>query len=123
MTTSSVQTDYLTNLDLSTISLTGTSGYASSGVSTYTLNTTCIPTITIGTGSSNNWCQPNSWNSGTISSIFMPEEFVNCFPELSRIEKMCEQYPGLKIAFEKFKTTYKLVKDDYDTPEDQRPKP
>jgi hypothetical protein len=36
---------------------------------------------------------------------------------------MCEQYPGLKIAFEKFKTTYYLVKDDYDTPEDKRPKP
>lgn len=51
------------------------------------------------------------------------EEWVNCFPDWARIEKMCEQYPGLKIAFEKFKTTYKLVKDHYDTPEDQRPRP
>jgi hypothetical protein len=36
---------------------------------------------------------------------------------------MCDEYPGLKIAYEKFVTTYKLVKDHYDTPEDQRPKP
>jgi len=51
------------------------------------------------------------------------EEFVDCMPDYNRIEKMCKEYPGLAVAFEKFKTTYKLVKDDYDTPEDQRPKP
>ena len=53
----------------------------------------------------------------------MPQEFIDCFPEWSRVEKMCEEYPGLKIAFEKFKTTYKLVRDDYDTPKDKRLKP
>jgi hypothetical protein len=53
----------------------------------------------------------------------MPQEFVDSFPEWARVEKMCEEYPGLKIAFEKFKTVYKLVKDDYDTPKDKRPKP
>lgn len=52
-----------------------------------------------------------------------PEEFVDAWPEYHRIQKMCEEYPGLKIAFEKFKTTYYLVKDHYDTPEDQRPLP
>jgi hypothetical protein len=51
------------------------------------------------------------------------EEFVDTLPNFDRIKKMCEQYPGFKIAFEKFKTTYYLVKDDYDTPEDKRPKP
>jgi hypothetical protein len=50
-------------------------------------------------------------------------EWVDGFPEFSRIQKMCEQYPALKIAYEKFVTTYKLVKDHYDTPEDQRPLP
>jgi hypothetical protein len=51
------------------------------------------------------------------------EEFVDTLPDITRIQKMCDQYPGLKIAFEKFKTTYYLVKDHYDTPEDQRPLP
>lgn len=48
------------------------------------------------------------------------EEWVDCFPEWDRIQKMCEEYPGLKIAFEKFKTTYKLVRDDYDSPKDKK---
>lgn len=61
--------------------------------------------------------------AGTGYKWQMPEEFVTCMPDLTRIEKMCEEYPGLKIAFERFKTTYKLVKDHYDTPEDQRPRP
>jgi hypothetical protein len=52
-----------------------------------------------------------------------PEEFVDAFPDYDRVEKMCKEYPGLAIAFEKFKTVYNLVKDHYDTPEDQRPKP
>jgi hypothetical protein len=52
-----------------------------------------------------------------------PEEFIDCLPDFNRIQKMCEEYPGLKIAFEKFKTVYNLVKDHYDTPEDKRPKP
>ena len=66
--------------------------------------------------------------AGTISSISAtqfnwktPEEFVDAFPDFNRIKKMCDEYPGLRIAYEKFKTTYKLVKDHYDTPEDQRP--
>lgn len=46
------------------------------------------------------------------------EEFVDCLPDFNRVQAMCEQYPGLKIAYEKFVTTYKLVKDDYDSPKD-----
>jgi hypothetical protein len=55
--------------------------------------------------------------------INIPEEWVNCLPDFNRIEKMCEEYPGLKIAYEQFKTVYTLVKGDYDTPKDQRIKP
>ena len=100
-----------------TITLTG-------GPSNYSYSTGSTITIsnggyTIGTG-----------GAGTISSINasqfnwkMPEEFVDAFPDYDRIEKMCKEYPGLAIAFEKFKTVYNLVKDHYDTPEDQRPKP
>jgi hypothetical protein len=51
------------------------------------------------------------------------EEFVNCLPDLNRVKKMCEEYPGLKLAYEKFVTTYKLVKDDYDSPPEKRIKP
>jgi len=60
---------------------------------------------------------------GATAFNWKNEEFVDCMPDYNRIEKMCKEYPGLAVAFEKFKTTYKLVKDHYDTPEDQRPKP
>lgn len=145
MTTSLAQTDYLTTsssgdtitftdncyississntIDLSTITLTtSTSGYYSSPC------IPCYPT-TISTGSI---CFTNGSTINTvsgISSIDMSsiwsggDEWINKFPDWARVEEMCKQYPGLAIAFEKFKTVYKLVKDDYDTPKDQRAKP
>ena len=68
--------------------------------------------------------QISSLNIDTSTfKIHLPEEWVNQFPDFDRVQKMCEEYPGLKIALEKFKTVYKLVKDHYDTPEDKRPRP
>lgn len=60
--------------------------------------------------------------SADIANAY-PQDWINRFPEWARIQKMCETYPGLKIAFEKFKTTYNLVKDDFDAPPDKRIKP
>ena len=79
---------------------TYTSGCAGSPAA-YTIN--CIPNITIS-------------NIGTISNVWGSQEWVNSFPDWNRIENMCKEFPGLQIAFEKFKTTYKLVKDEYDNP-------
>lgn len=50
------------------------------------------------------------------SSFIWPVEWRDKFPDIQRIHNMCEQYPGLKIAFEKFKHCYEMVKDDYDNP-------
>ncbi len=95
----------------------GGSGYYTGGTiggssgSSFTISTGGISTVQIG---------PLSVNDITIQ---LPEEWKDCFPDWSRIQKMCEMYPGLKIAFEKFKTTYKLVQDDYDAPPEKRIKP
>lgn len=122
MNISSAQTDYLTissddiiSIDTSlsnpyTITFANPTGNSVS--STGVLSGTSIGTITIDDLNS----YQHQW---TISN----EEFTNCFPNWERVQNMCKEYPGLKIAFEKFVTTYKLVKDDYDTPKDQRPKP
>ena len=130
MTTSSVPLTYSTTSDSCDI-----------GIVAQDLGT-AIGNVTIGgTGSSSyyNTCASASASTITISNLGavsgaisgssnsfiwkMPEEFVDTMPDFDRIQKMCKQYPGLKIAFEKFKTTYYLVKDDYDTPENQRPLP
>lgn len=94
-----------------------TVSYPSYYSSTSTLTTTQISGLTT--------AQLGSITSidNSVFKINLPHEWVDCLPDFKRIEKMCEEYPGLKIAYEKFKTVYKLVKDDYDTPKDKRPKP
>ena len=133
MNNSSVQPAYsITSSDTYTIDM---SSLTSSNIDTITLSgsyttSTGYSGLTIGAGSS--YTVSNSGAGGfagitaqdvSTFSWNLNEEFVNCLPDLNRVKKMCETYPGLKIAYEKFVTTYKLVRDDYDTPEDQRPKP
>lgn len=96
--------DYATSIPTITLGPTGSAGtaYAGNG-GTYTINTlSTTDTITI-TGLD-------------TSSFTFPVEWKDSFPAWSRVEDMCEKYPGLKIAFENFKVVYEMVKDDYDNP-------
>jgi len=120
VTTSSAQTTYSISFD----NTSTTTGFVAQDISTV------VSGITIPSSS-----YTYSIGSGTSSTISITDltseyavdwgnvEWANCFPDWDRIQKMCEEYPGLKIAFEKFKTTYNLVKDDYDTPKDKRKTP
>jgi hypothetical protein len=118
---SSATADTITIDNSNMVSIPSTNYYYTSGSSPFTTGST-VSTITIGGVGG-----ISSLNSYAIdASIFqvnVPEEFVECLPDFDRIQKMCKEYPGLQIAFEKFKTTYLLVKNHYDTPEDQRPRP
>ena len=126
MTTSSLPLTYSTTLDSSSFSnlqtiqisaltsadITMLGGYGGTGGYNYTIgNGGTISTVTIS----------GAGGGGTSNYIWKgPEEWVDQFPDLHRIQKMCKQYPGLEIAFEKFKTTYHLVKDDYDNPKEKK---
>jgi hypothetical protein len=99
--------------------ITNTVNISTGGTSMgYTIGSkiTSIPSMTI---SSN-----GNVGIGTISGLtastfeWKNHEFVDAFPDYDKIQKMCKQYPGLRIAYEKFVTTYKLVKDDYDSTKD-----
>ena len=104
-----------------------------------TMSTNTVDTITL-TSSSSTYYTPSGYTIGTgastvtfsptptvstisfpdiQTSLFFPTEWVDSFPEWNRIEDMCNQYPGLKIAFDNFKTFYCMVKDDYDNPKDE----
>ena len=110
--------------DTVTLTNTGSSVYAGSGLGGYSSGS--IITISNGGNMTGAIGTSSTYTIGGAGSEFKwktPEEFVDAFPDFDRIQKMCEQYPGLKIAYQKFVTTYKLVKDHYDTPEDQRPLP
>ena len=72
--------------------------------STYSIGSSDISTITL-----------NGMDASSYS-FNLPQEWVDCFPDWHRVEDMCKEYPGLKIAFENFKVFYEMVKDDYDNP-------
>jgi hypothetical protein len=130
MSNSSQPEDYSITL---TDTLTGTTfSNVTLNNSIYTAGSTTIDfnNITLSTGTPSSYSfsgvtSINAFNTVSVNDIRikLPEEWVDCLPDFQRIESMCKEYPGLKIAFDKFKTTYKLVKDDYDTPKDKRPKP
>lgn len=87
------------NNSFSNITLGGNAGAA-----TYTIQPiTSVDTITLN-------------GIDNYSAFNIPVEWVDCLPPFSRVQDMCEKYPGLKIAFENFKVFYEMVKDDYDNP-------
>jgi hypothetical protein len=127
MNNSSAQLDYsITSSDTITLtSGTGSSYYYNTGAGSGGFSSGTITITGGGTGLSASQINTISVSdlSATQFNWNLNEEFVHCLPDLNRVKKMCDEYPGLKIAYEKFVTTYKLVKDHYDTPEDKRPRP
>jgi hypothetical protein len=101
---------YTTAYDIggNTINITGASntaiGYGAGAQPTYSIGSSGISTITL------NGIDASSY------TINLPVDWKDCFPNWSKVQDMCEQYPGLKIAFENFKVFYEMVKDDYDNP-------
>lgn len=75
--------------------------------------TTDISTITIGGDGSSYF---NITNDSIIwTGDFPPlKEFEDHFPEIGKVKEMCEIYPGLKKAYEHFKSVYEMTKDDYE---------
>jgi len=121
--------DELRNVELPALVTTGsdtitlsnyTGSYSSSSPSTYTIGAgiTNCGTISISSICPSNYNYTDTFNTSSMFS--WGEEWTDKFPDWQRVKEMCEEYPGLKIAYEKFKTVYKLVKDDYDTTKDKR---
>ena len=113
----SITADTITINNSNRVSIPSTNYYYTSGSSTLTTGST----VTIG-GVGGISSLTSYAIDPSIFQVNVPEEFVDCLPDFDRVQKMCKEYPGLQIAFEKFKTTYLLVKNHYDTPEDQRPR-
>ena len=56
----------------------------------------------------------------TSFTNFYKDEFDGRFPDYDRVQEMCKEYPGLEIAYRKFKEVYKMVKEDFDGKERER---
>jgi hypothetical protein len=56
----------------------------------------------------------SEWVINPCSEIVLTQTaFKDYVPSPREIEEMCEEYPGLKKAYENFKTFYKLVEQDW----------
>ena len=84
-------------ITLDTSTFAGNYTIAGGGISTMS------PISTVSISSLDNW------------SFNLPVEWVDSFPSYSEVEKMCKEYPALRIAFEKFKQTYAMVEDDWES--------
>ena len=62
----------------------------------------------------------NGIESFTSFTGFYKEEFDGIFPDYEKVMDMCKEYPGLEIAYKKFKEVYKMVKEDYDGKQRER---
>ena len=103
------------NMNDITIMPSYTSNTSIGSIGTGTITITNSPTTyTIGPLSSSDTITLTGIDS--YSAFNIPVEWVDCLPSFSRIQDMCEKYPGLKIAFDNFKLIYEMCKDDYDNP-------
>ena len=93
------QVSYTTpTIDISSISTTSSSTIDSSHVS---VNTSTIGTHTF----DDNYTFSTTYETPTV--------FEDVMPDLVTVNDMMVEYPTLKIAFEKFKSVYKMVEQDY----------
>ena len=108
-------------LDFGSLTTTSTSTIGDITYQIPALTTADIVTLT-GTPYSS-----GSFNYSNIETIdigsftgYYKEEFDGRFPDWDRVQNMCKEYPGLDIAFKKFKEVYKMVKEDFDGKERER---
>lgn len=94
----------LTSADIITLTGTSYNNYGSGSVTYSNIETIDLSQI----------------ESFTSFTNLYKEEFDGRWPEYERVMDMCKQYPGLDIAYRKFKEVYKMVKEDYDGKERER---
>ena len=92
----------ISSSSMDTITLTGSGSAGTAMGGTYTIGSAGVSSITL-----------NDINTSEFTWK-MPEEWVDSFPDYSKVQEMCDKYPAFKIAFEKFKQMYDLVEDDYE---------
>ena len=100
---------------VSTITLTSSDSMLSPTVNigSYTLDSS-YTIDTIDTTSLSDYVTTDDSTFDTSSIYGKPANaLVDHMPHIDDINRMCEEYPALEKAFEKFRTVYKMVEQDY----------
>ena len=97
---------------VSTITLTSSDSMLSSTVDIGSL--TLDSTYTIDTTSTSDYVSTADLTFDMSSIYGKPANaLVDHMPHIDDINRMCAEYPALEKAFEKFRTVYKMVEQDY----------
>ena len=75
-----------------------------------TIDISSITTSTVDTSAFDDLFSSNTDFELTLND---PVEFEDFMPEVAKIEDMCNDYPALAQAYDKFKTMYALVHQDW----------
>jgi len=92
--------DYITISNDVTLDINGYYGH--------TIDVSSITTSTVDTS----FADLTSMDELTIT-LNEPLEFEDHMPSVAKVEDMCNDYPALKQAYEKFKTIYAMVHQDW----------
>ena len=49
----------------------------------------------------------------TFEDYKMPKPFEDSVPTLQKIDELCQEYPSLKIAYDKFRNIWRICYNDY----------
>jgi len=69
-------------------------------------------TVSVYNGTTYEWVSVDDSINITLNE---PIEFEDHMPSVAKVEDMCKEYPGLKKAYENFKSIYKMVYQDSET--------
>ena len=105
--------------DAYTITLSDFEDMSNENIYTLTGDVSNITTSTVDTTSINDLI---SMDDLTIT-LNEPVEFEDHMPDVAKVEDMCNDYPSLKQAYEKFKTMYALVHQDWKGRQDAENEP
>jgi len=106
--------------DTITVSLTDFDESGMSCEDIYTLTDTSTISTTIDTTA---FDELISLDGDITLTLNEPVEFEDQMPDVAKVEDMCNDYPALAQAYEKFKTMYSLVHQDWKGKQDAENEP
>ena len=91
----------------------------------YTLSDTTVSTTTVDTSAFDELISLDGDITFDLSTVTLnqPVEFEDEMPDVAKVEDMCNDYPALAQAYEKFKTMYALVHQDWKGRQDAENEP
>ena len=111
--------EYISMSDATTLTINTTDTLDINHHYGHTIDISTITSSTIDTTIDFDWLN----DDGINITLNEPVEFEDHMPDVAKIEDMCNDYPALAQAYEKFKTIYSMVHQDWKGRQDAENEP